>query len=97
MGGEVVWWVVVLVLTCLAPLLLLLFFQPTPLPSLLISNPPHSPLIGWVSPPFVVGCVLVADERDTSTCRVWRSFKLRPFSIAILIFIVAYLTVILKS
>jgi hypothetical protein len=75
MGGEVVWWVVVLVLTCLAPLLLLLYFQPTPLPSLLIPNPPHSPLIGWVSPPFVVGCVLVADKRDTSTCCVWWRFQ----------------------
>jgi hypothetical protein len=32
----------------LAPLLLLHFFPPTPLPSRPIPNPPFSPLMGWV-------------------------------------------------
>jgi hypothetical protein len=52
-----------------------------------------------VYPSFEVGCVLVVDERDSDalTCRVWRSFKLRPFSIAISIFIVAYVMAVLKS
>jgi hypothetical protein len=43
-------------------------------------------------------CVLVVDERlDALTRRVWRSFKLRPFSIKNSIFIVAYSTGCLKS
>ena len=70
---------------------------PTLLPSLPTPNPPNNTLVGCVAS-FVVGCVLVLDERlGDATCRVWRSFKLRPFSIAISNFIVAYFTGLLKS
>ena len=50
-------------------------FYPTLLPYLPTPDPPDSLLVGCVT--FVRGqLLLVVDERDTSTCRVWRSFKL---------------------
>jgi hypothetical protein len=81
MGCEVVWWGWVVVWLCspgtpsASPPLLY------PLPSFLYSLPPLL-TAHWraVWPLFVVGCVGEVNERDALTCRVWRSFKLRPFS-----------------
>jgi hypothetical protein len=91
------------VLTCyLVPLILLLisFTHPSP-PT---PNPPNSPLVGCVAFIHVrswFGCVLVADKRlGVLSCRVWRvwrSFKLQPFSIALSIFVVADFTGLVKS
>src|ERR1700676_1670430 len=92
------WW---FVLTCCPSC-----FSLSSLPPLFPPSSPLYPLLTlltahwWgVYPSFVVGCVLVVDERDSDalTCRIWRSFKLRLFSIVILIFIVAYVMAILKS
>ena len=98
MGGEVVWWVVVVVLTCCPGAPPVSLFLLNPLSSPLYPNPHYSPLVGCVTS-FVVGCVLAVDKRlgDALTCRVGRSLKLRPFSIALLIFIVAYFAGLLKS
>jgi hypothetical protein len=56
--------------------------------------------VGWVT--LVRGSFGASDveedvKGDASPCRVWRSFKLRTFSIAIAILIVAFFIGILKS
>ena len=73
------------------PFLLYLF----PTPSAHSYTPPQDQLV-LVS--LVRGRLGAVDEVDTksTSSRVWRSFKLRPFSIAISIFIVAHFTGMLK-
>jgi hypothetical protein len=94
--SEVVMEVVVVVLT----------WHPSTSPLLPTHSPPlstHSQFSLQLSdrPGNLIGgqfcCVLVVDERlNVLTCRIWRSFKLQPFSIAILIFIIAYFKGFLK-
>jgi hypothetical protein len=90
MGG---WW---FGCTHLAPLLLLLLFSTHSLPLSTHSFPSLKPT-GGLCDRCLWSVACVVDERDTLTWRVWRSFKLRSFSIAISIFIVAYSTGLIKS
>ena len=57
-----VWWVVVVVLTCCPGAPPVSLFLLSPLSSLLYPSPPYSPLVGCVTS-FVVSCVLAVDER----------------------------------
>jgi len=73
MGGEWLWWVVVVVLTCCPGAPPVSLFLLNPLSSLLYPNPPYSPLVGCVTS-FVGQLRACRDEGDSdsdaSTCRV---------------------------
>ena len=69
MGGEVVWWVVVVVLTCSPGAPPVSLFLLNPLSSPLYPNPHYSPLVGCVTS-FVVGRVVGGVLRRASSCHV---------------------------
>src|ERR1700735_843352 len=81
----------------LYPLLSFLSFSTSFLPPL--STPTLLPKTHWCWVSLVRSRLGAVDEVDTKITyyRIWRSFKLRPFSIAIAIFIVAHFTAPLKS